>query len=48
MGSETGLHHSQIARIWNAHGIKPRPLEFFNSRRIPISWTSCGTGSASM
>lgn len=35
MAKETGLHHSQIARIWRAHGLKPHLVKTFKLSRDP-------------
>lgn len=35
MAAETGLHHSQIGRIWKAHGIKPHRVKYFKLSRDP-------------
>ena len=35
MSQETGLHHSQIGRIWKAHGIKPHRVEYFKLSKDP-------------
>jgi len=35
MAGETGLHHSQIGRIWKAHGIKPHRVEHFKLSKDP-------------
>ncbi len=35
MAPETGLHHSQIARIWKAHGLKPHRVEYFKLSKDP-------------
>lgn len=35
MAQETGLHHSQIGRIWKAHGLKPHRVEYFKLSKDP-------------
>ena len=35
MASVTELHHSQIGRIWKAHGIKPHRVEYFKLSKDP-------------
>jgi transposase len=35
MATAAGLHHSQVARIWKAHGIKPHRVEFFKLSKDP-------------
>jgi transposase len=35
MARETGLHHSQVARIWRAHGLKPHLVKTFKLSRDP-------------
>jgi transposase len=35
MAEETGLHHSQIARIWSTHGLKPHRVKTFKLSRDP-------------
>lgn len=35
MAEETGLHHSRIARIWRAHGLKPHLVKTFKLSRDP-------------
>lgn len=35
MAQETGLHHSQVARIWKAHGLKPHRIKTFKLSRDP-------------
>src|SRR5512134_7593 len=35
MAGVTGLHHSQIGRIWKAHGIKPHRIEYFKLSKDP-------------
>jgi transposase len=35
MAAETGLHHSQVARIWKTHGIKPHRVEYFKLSKDP-------------
>lgn len=35
MAQEAGLHHSQIGRVWKAHGIKPHRVEYFKLSKDP-------------
>jgi len=35
MAEEAGLHHSQVARIWQAHGLKPHRVKTFKLSRAP-------------
>jgi transposase len=35
MAREVELHHSQIGRIWKAHGIKPHRVEYFKLSKDP-------------
>ena len=35
MAKETGLHHSQVARIWRGHGLKPHLIKTFKLSRDP-------------
>ena len=35
MAKETGLHWTQIARIWRAHGLRPHRMETFKLSRDP-------------
>lgn len=35
MASATGLHHSQIGRIWKTHGLKPHRIEYFELSKDP-------------
>ncbi|HXV73043.1 MAG TPA: IS630 family transposase [Acidimicrobiia bacterium] len=35
MATETGLHHSQVGRIWRAHGIKPHRVQYFKLSKDP-------------
>ena len=35
MGAEAGLHHSQVARIWRAHGLKPHLTRTFKLSTDP-------------
>lgn len=35
LGKEVGLHHSQVARIWRAHGLKPHRVKTFKLSNDP-------------
>ena len=35
MAEETDLHHSQVARIWRAHGLKPHRVKTFKLSKDP-------------
>jgi transposase len=35
MAGVTGMHHSQIGRIWRAHGIRPHRVEYFKLSKDP-------------
>ena len=35
LGREVGLHHSQVARIWKAHGLKPHRVKTFKLSNDP-------------
>jgi transposase len=35
LADEVGLHHSQVARIWRAHGLKPHLVKTFKLSRDP-------------
>jgi transposase len=35
MAKAAGLHHSQIGRIWRAHGVKPHLVEYFKLSKDP-------------
>lgn len=35
MARASGLHHSQVGRIWKAHGIKPHRVEYFKLSKDP-------------
>jgi transposase len=35
MAEETDLHHSQVARIWRAHGLKPYRAKTFKLSKDP-------------
>jgi hypothetical protein len=35
MAKETGLHATQISRIWRAHGLKPHRIETFKLSTAP-------------
>ena len=35
MAEEVGLHHSQVARIWRTHGLKPHLVKTFKLSRDP-------------
>lgn len=35
MAQVSGLHHSQVGRIWKAHGIKPHRVQYFKLSKDP-------------